>query len=112
MSERWEDYCDIDIVILQYLYCDIDIVILTYHHVQVKTWRMNLYTLFQFVGLATLWVVKSTKAALAFPFFVVAMIPYRMSLNWVFSEKELSAVNSYFAVIYQVKYNLTIPICF
>ena len=39
------------------------------------------------------WVVKSTPAALAFPFFVVAMIPYRMLLKFVFNERELAAVS-------------------
>ena len=54
---------------------------------------MNLYTFLQALGLAILWVVKSTPAALAFPFFVVAMIPYRMILKFVFNERELNAVS-------------------
>ena len=55
---------------------------------------MNLYTFLQLLGLVLLWIVKSTKAALAFPFFVVAMIPYRnYLLPGIFTEKELNAVN-------------------
>ena len=33
---------------------------------QVKTWKMNLFTVCQVCGLALLWVVKSTALALAF----------------------------------------------
>lgn len=53
---------------------------------------MHLFTILQVLGLAVLWVVKSTQLALAFPFFVVAMIPYRMSLKYLFSPRELDAV--------------------
>ena len=38
--------------------------------------------------------MKSSPAALAFPFFVIAMIPYRMSLRFLFSPMELEAVSS------------------
>ena len=59
----------------------------------VKTWRMVLFTLLQALGLAVLWTVKEIKAiALAFPFFVVLMIPYRTSLKYIFTEKELEMV--------------------
>jgi len=59
----------------------------------VKTWRMVLFTVLQAFGLALLWVVKSFKQiALAFPFFVILMIPYRYLLKFIFTEKELSAV--------------------
>ena len=60
---------------------------------QVKTWRMLMYTGLQGLGLVILWVVKSTAAALAFPFFVVAMIPFRYVLKFIFSEQELDAVS-------------------
>jgi len=46
----------------------------------------------QMIGLAILWKVKDSPAALAFPFFVVAMIPYRLLLGCFFSERELEAV--------------------
>merc|ERR1719480_444193 len=57
------------------------------------TWRMVLFTMFQGLGLVILWVVKSTPAALAFPFFVVAMIPYRMFLKFIFTACELEALD-------------------
>ena len=60
---------------------------------KVKTWRMVMFTMFQGLGLVILWVVKSSPAALAFPFFVVAMIPYRMFLKFVFTDCELDAVS-------------------
>jgi len=69
------------------------------HHPQVsyvkrvKTWRMLMYTGLQGLGLVILWVVKSTAAALAFPFFVVAMIPFRYVLKFIFSEQELDALD-------------------
>ena len=55
---------------------------------------MVLFTFLQAVGLAILWTVKSIKAiALAFPFFVVMMIPYRLSLKYIFTEKELEMLD-------------------
>lgn len=56
---------------------------------QVKTWKMHLYTIIQFFGLGVLWAVKESPAALAFPFFVVSMIGLRWSLKFLFTEKEL-----------------------
>lgn len=61
---------------------------------RVRTWRMVMFTVFQALGLALLWVVKSVNAiALAFPFFVILMIPYRYVLKFVFKESELSALD-------------------
>jgi len=60
----------------------------------VKTWRMVLFTVLQALGLALLWVVKSFKQiALAFPFFVILMIPYRSLLKFIFTDRELSALD-------------------
>ena len=54
---------------------------------------MVLFTVLQAFGLALLWAVKSFKQiALAFPFFVILMIPYRYLLKFIFTERELSAV--------------------
>ena len=61
---------------------------------KVRTWRMVLFTVLQAVGLAILWTVKSVKAiALAFPFFVVLMIPYRLLLKYIFSKEELEMLD-------------------
>ena len=54
--------------------------------------KMYLFTLVQSFGLGVLWAVKSSTIALFFPFFVVAMIPLRMSLKFLFTPKELEAV--------------------
>ena len=56
---------------------------------------MHLYTFVQVLGLVVLWIVKSSPIALSFPFFVVAMVPLRMSLKYLFSQKELEAVSTY-----------------
>lgn len=54
---------------------------------------MHLYTCIQIVGLGILWAVKSTAIALFFPFFVVAMVPLRMSFKFFYDERELEAVS-------------------
>jgi len=60
---------------------------------KVETWRMVMFTVLQGLGLVILWVVKSTEAALAFPFFVVGMIPYRHLLKCIFTDFELDALD-------------------
>ena len=68
--------------------------LISYLHLQVRLWRMVLYTVLQSLGLALLWVVKSfPDVALAFPGFIVLMIPYRRLLATVFTEAELDAVS-------------------
>jgi solute carrier family 4 anion exchanger 2 len=61
---------------------------------RVKTWKMHLFTGVQCIGLSVLWIVKSSTLALAFPFFVVGMVPLRMALKFIFSPRELEAVSS------------------
>merc|ERR1711879_287487 len=60
---------------------------------RVKTLRMFLFTFLQTLGLVLLRVVKSTPAALAFPVFVVMMIPYRWLMKFIFTETELDALD-------------------
>ena len=65
---------------------------------QVKTWKMHLFTFVQMCGLGILWAVKSSAIALAFPFFVVAMVPLRLSLEYLpeplkFTPQELEEVS-------------------
>ena len=55
--------------------------------------KMHLYTICQAVGLALLWIVKSTPAALFFPFFVMFMVPFRFCLKFIFTPRELEAVS-------------------
>lgn len=54
---------------------------------------MHLFTIIQGACLAVLWVVKSTAASLAFPFFLILMVPVRSNLSHIFSPRELRAVS-------------------
>jgi hypothetical protein len=55
--------------------------------------KMHLFTLIQLLCLAVLWVVKSTEASLAFPFFLILMVPLRAQLRYLFTPAELRAVS-------------------
>ena len=57
--------------------------------------KMHLYTGLQFLGLVVLWIVKSSTLALAFPFFVVGMVPYRLTFKLFFNQWELEAVSAH-----------------
>ncbi|XP_038047086.1 band 3 anion transport protein-like isoform X2 [Patiria miniata] len=61
---------------------------------KVKTLRMHLFTSIQLICLALLWVVKSTAAALAFPFFLIVLVPIRQLMKRLFSASELEALDS------------------
>jgi hypothetical protein len=61
---------------------------------------MHLFTILQLIGLAILWAVKSTALALAFPFFVIAMIPYRYLLKFIFTQRELDSVSCYSHLVF------------
>ncbi|XP_069684208.1 band 3 anion transport protein-like isoform X3 [Periplaneta americana] len=70
------------------------------HHPQVAyvrrvhSMKMHLFTLIQLLCLAVLWVVKSTEASLAFPFFLILMVPLRAQLRYFFTPAELRALDS------------------
>ena len=54
---------------------------------------MHLYTFLQVLCLAVLWAVKSTQAALSFPFFLLLLIPVRLKLlTFIFTEQEFMQV--------------------
>ncbi len=73
---------------------------------QVKTWRMNMFTLTQLLCIVALWVVKSTEASLAFPFVLIMTVPLRrLILSRIFEERELQAVG-WVAEIFQECLNL------
>ncbi|CAJ1078750.1 anion exchange protein 3 [Xyrichtys novacula] len=62
---------------------------------KVKTWRMNMFTMFQLGCIVALWVVKSTVASLAFPFVLIMTVPLRrLVLSRIFEERELQALDS------------------
>ncbi|CAG9857657.1 unnamed protein product [Phyllotreta striolata] len=69
------------------------------HHPQasyvrkVKTMKMHLFTFIQLICLVVLWVIKSTKASLAFPFFLLLLVPLRSQLPKLFSQRELRALD-------------------
>ncbi|XP_050301668.1 anion exchange protein 2 isoform X2 [Anthonomus grandis grandis] len=69
------------------------------HHPQasyvrkVRTVKMHIFTTIQLMCLIILWIVKSTKASLAFPFFLIMMVPLRHQLSRVFSQRELRALD-------------------
>ncbi|XP_044270897.1 band 3 anion transport protein isoform X2 [Tribolium madens] len=69
------------------------------HHPQasyvrkVKTAKMHLFTFIQLMCLVVLWTVKSTEASLAFPFFLILMVPLRSYLTHIFSPRELRALD-------------------
>lgn len=68
------------------------------HHPQVPfvrrvpTWKMHFYTFIQVLALVVLWVVKSSRFALAFPFFLIMMVPLRRQLDKIFTVTEIRAV--------------------
>ncbi|XP_076623141.1 anion exchange protein Ae2 isoform X1 [Colletes latitarsis] len=61
---------------------------------RVQTYKMHLFTLIQILCLAILWTVKSTRAALALPFFLILMIPLRAQMTHFFTAAELRALDS------------------
>lgn len=61
---------------------------------KVPTWKMHLFTTIQVLCLAVLWAVKSSKISLAFPFFLVMMVPIRMKLAAMYKPHEIAAVSS------------------
>ncbi|XP_041987043.1 anion exchange protein 3 isoform X2 [Aricia agestis] len=69
------------------------------HHPQVPyvrrvpTLKMHLFTLLQIAGICVLYAVKSSRFSLALPFFLVMMIPLRMSLAYLFTPLQLRALD-------------------
>ncbi|XP_075070414.1 anion exchange protein 2 isoform X2 [Mixophyes fleayi] len=62
---------------------------------KVRTLRMHLFTAFQLVCLAVLWVVMSTTASLAFPFILILTVPLRLFLlQRIFTERELKCLDA------------------
>ncbi|XP_023949078.2 band 3 anion transport protein isoform X2 [Bicyclus anynana] len=69
------------------------------HHPQVPyvrrvpTFKMHLFTIIQFLGICLLYGVKMSPFSLALPFFLVLMVPLRMSLVHVFTPLQLRALD-------------------
>ena len=62
---------------------------------RVPTWKMHLFTFTQAAALALLWAVKSSQFSLAFPFFLIMMVPLRQKLASYFTASELNAVRNF-----------------
>ncbi|CAK1554059.1 unnamed protein product [Leptosia nina] len=69
------------------------------HHPQipyvrrVPTMKMHLFTFIQIIGICVLYAVKSSRFSLALPFFLVLMVPLRMSLVHIFTPLQLRALD-------------------
>ncbi|CAH0401805.1 unnamed protein product [Chilo suppressalis] len=69
------------------------------HHPQipyvrrVPSLKMHLYTLIQLAGICLLYAVKSSQFSLALPFFLVMMVPLRMSFVYLFTPLQLRALD-------------------
>ncbi|XP_012266034.2 band 3 anion transport protein isoform X2 [Athalia rosae] len=61
---------------------------------RVQTYKMHIFTLIQISCLAVLWIVKSTPASLAFPFFLLLMLPLRSQMTRFFTPAELRALDT------------------
>ncbi|CRK96265.1 CLUMA_CG009689, isoform B [Clunio marinus] len=60
---------------------------------RVPTWKMHVFTTVQVLALAMLWTVKSSSFSLAFPFFLIMMVPIRQQMAHVFTPLELRALD-------------------
>lgn len=60
---------------------------------RLPAWKMHVYTLVQVFALVVLWTVKSSEFSLAFPFFLILMVPLRQQLTMFFNAREINAVN-------------------
>lgn len=66
---------------------------------RVPTWKMHVFTSLQMISLITLWIVKSSKFSLAFPFFLLMMVPLRQKLDSFYTPQEMRAVGWVFVVV-------------
>ncbi|CRK96261.1 CLUMA_CG009686, isoform A [Clunio marinus] len=57
------------------------------------TYRMHIYTVIQVTALAILWIVNESPISLAFPFFLIMMVPLRKLLDNFYSPSELEALD-------------------
>lgn len=62
---------------------------------RVPTWKMHIFTAVQVGALVMLWTVKSSQFSLAFPFFLIMMVPIRQQMEKIFTPLELRAVSVY-----------------
>ncbi|XP_078620588.1 band 3 anion transport protein-like [Branchiostoma floridae x Branchiostoma japonicum] len=62
---------------------------------KVKTRKIHIFTVIQLVFITLLWIVKSTQAALAFPFLLILLIPFRNHvMKKFYTETEMEALDA------------------
>ena len=78
---------------------------------QVRPHRIHIFTIIELICLAILWVVKSTPAQIAFPFFLVLTVPLRhFGLPHIFTGKELHEVKPVHKSSRVVKFCLSVAV--
>ena len=62
---------------------------------QVRTWKMNIYTVIQVVLIAALYGLKLSPAGMLYPLAIVLLIPIRMFMErFMYNHKEFEAVTA------------------
>lgn len=60
---------------------------------QVRAWKMHIFTIIQVACVGVLWAVKLSPGALAFPFVLILLVPFsRYLLPFMFNGQELGEV--------------------
>jgi len=75
---------------------------------RVRPWKLHLFTTIQVLCLVLLWTVKSSQFSLAFPFFLIMMVPIRQNLTALYKPEEMQAV-IYIIYIYIYVNQLSAP---
>lgn len=65
------------------------------HYVRrVSKKTLHLFTFIQFACLVVLWIIKSSAAGILFPLFIALLVPFRYTLGYLFSEKDLAVLDA------------------
>ncbi|XP_039485332.1 anion exchange protein 3 isoform X1 [Drosophila santomea] len=60
---------------------------------RLRPWKLHLFTTIQVLCLVLLWTVKSSQFSLAFPFFLIMMVPIRQNLTKLYKPEEIEALD-------------------
>ncbi|XP_014668379.1 PREDICTED: band 3 anion transport protein-like isoform X2 [Priapulus caudatus] len=60
---------------------------------KVRTFKIHMFTIIQILCMALLWIVKSSVAALAFPFVLLLMVAVRKAIEFIFDSAELGELD-------------------
>lgn len=69
---------------------------------RVPVWKMHVFTMVQVAALVVLWAVKSSEFSLAFPFFLIMMVPLRQLMSMFFNSREINAVIYIYLFVLQI----------